>query len=105
MVIFVKSVPRCTALCKLLTEQNFPAVEIHRGMAQEDRFVDSQLENKNSFIYIHIYLVWHVIKNSKNFKHVFLLLPIYLDVVWILNELISSLITICRKIQILIFIE
>jgi ERCC4-related helicase len=39
VVIFVKSVPRCTALCKLLTEQNFPAVEIHRGMAQEDRFV------------------------------------------------------------------
>jgi superfamily II DNA/RNA helicase len=39
VVIFVKSVPRCTALCKLLTEQNFPAVEIHRGMAQEDRLV------------------------------------------------------------------
>jgi superfamily II DNA/RNA helicase len=39
VVIFVKSVPRCTALCKLLTEQNFPAVEIHRGMAQEDRSV------------------------------------------------------------------
>lgn len=37
VVIFVKSVPRCTALCKLLTEQNFPAVEIHRGMAQEER--------------------------------------------------------------------
>ena len=31
VVIFVKSVPRCTALCKLLTEQNFPAVDIHRG--------------------------------------------------------------------------
>ena len=40
VVIFVKSVPRCTALCKLLTEQNFPAVEIHRGMAQEERFVN-----------------------------------------------------------------
>ena len=37
VVIFVKSVPRCTALCKLLIDQNFPAVEIHRGMAQEDR--------------------------------------------------------------------
>ncbi|CAF3496960.1 unnamed protein product [Rotaria socialis] len=37
VVIFVKSVPRCTALCKLLTEQNFPAVEIHRGMPQEER--------------------------------------------------------------------
>lgn len=39
VVIFVKSVPRCTALCKLLTEQNFPAVEIHRGMPQEERYV------------------------------------------------------------------
>jgi superfamily II DNA/RNA helicase len=39
VVIFVKSVPRCTTLCKLLTEQNFPAVEIHRGMPQEERFV------------------------------------------------------------------
>ncbi|CAF2869241.1 unnamed protein product [Rotaria sp. Silwood2] len=37
VVIFVKSVQRCTALCKLLTEQNFPAVEIHRGMPQEER--------------------------------------------------------------------
>jgi ATP-dependent RNA helicase UAP56/SUB2 len=42
VVIFVKSVPRCTALCKLLTEQNFPAVEIHRGMDQEARFVNFQ---------------------------------------------------------------
>ena len=38
VVIFVKSVPRCTALSKLLSEQNFPAVEIHRGMPQEERF-------------------------------------------------------------------
>jgi len=37
VVIFVKSVSRCTALCRLLTDQNFPAVEIHRGMAQEER--------------------------------------------------------------------
>ena len=37
VVIFVKSVPRCTALCKLLVDQNFPAVEIHRGMPQEER--------------------------------------------------------------------
>ncbi|CAF1380697.1 unnamed protein product, partial [Didymodactylos carnosus] len=39
VVIFVKSVPRCTALCKLLIEQNFPAVEIHRGMPQEERLL------------------------------------------------------------------
>lgn len=37
VVVFVKSVSRCRALCKLLQDQNFPAVEIHRGMTQEDR--------------------------------------------------------------------
>ena len=48
MVIFVKNVQRCTALCKILTEQNFPAVEIHRGMAQEERYI-SILSRSNSF--------------------------------------------------------
>lgn len=37
VVIFVKSVQRCMALANLLTEQNFPAIAIHRGMTQEDR--------------------------------------------------------------------
>ncbi|KAI4871974.1 hypothetical protein NFI96_034493, partial [Prochilodus magdalenae] len=37
VVIFVKSVPRCVALSQLLVEQNFPAIAIHRGMAQEER--------------------------------------------------------------------
>jgi len=37
VVIFVKSVQRCMALATLLTEQNFPAIAIHRGMTQEDR--------------------------------------------------------------------
>lgn len=37
MVIFVKSVQRCVALAQLLTEQNFPAIGIHRGMNQEER--------------------------------------------------------------------
>ena len=37
MVIFVKSVQRCTALAQLLIEQNFPAIAIHRGMNQEER--------------------------------------------------------------------
>jgi superfamily II DNA/RNA helicase len=40
VVIFVKSVPRCTALCTLLTERNFPAVEIHHEMPQEEWFVE-----------------------------------------------------------------
>uniref|UniRef100_I3JMY5 RNA helicase n=2 Tax=Oreochromis TaxID=8139 RepID=I3JMY5_ORENI len=37
VVIFVKSVARCVALSQLLVEQNFPAIAIHRGMAQEER--------------------------------------------------------------------
>ncbi|KAF2878855.1 hypothetical protein ILUMI_27319 [Ignelater luminosus] len=37
VVIFVKSVQRCMALAQLLTEQNFPAIGIHRGMNQEER--------------------------------------------------------------------
>ncbi|XP_038628945.1 ATP-dependent RNA helicase DDX39A [Tachyglossus aculeatus] len=37
VVIFVKSVQRCIALCQLLLEQNFPATSIHRGMVQEER--------------------------------------------------------------------
>ncbi|KAK6632488.1 ATP-dependent RNA helicase WM6 [Polyplax serrata] len=37
VVIFVKSVQRCMALAQLLTEQNFPAIAIHRGMVQEER--------------------------------------------------------------------
>ncbi|TMW41408.1 hypothetical protein DOY81_013512, partial [Sarcophaga bullata] len=37
VVIFVKSVQRCMALAQLLTEQNFPAIGIHRGMTQEER--------------------------------------------------------------------
>ena len=37
VVIFVKSVQRCTALAQLLIEQNFPAIAIHRGMNQEER--------------------------------------------------------------------
>jgi ATP-dependent RNA helicase UAP56/SUB2 len=37
VVIFVKSVQRCTYLDKLLTECNFPSISIHRGMSQEER--------------------------------------------------------------------
>ncbi|XP_019867478.1 ATP-dependent RNA helicase WM6 [Aethina tumida] len=37
VVIFVKSVQRCMALAQLLTEQNFPAIGIHRGMEQKER--------------------------------------------------------------------
>ncbi|PIK57280.1 putative spliceosome RNA helicase Ddx39b [Apostichopus japonicus] len=37
VVVFVKSVVRCTALAGLMIEQNFPAIAIHRGMKQEER--------------------------------------------------------------------
>ena len=33
----MKTVQRCVALSQLLVEQNFPAIAIHRGMAQEER--------------------------------------------------------------------
>ncbi|UYV82862.1 DDX39A [Cordylochernes scorpioides] len=42
VVIFVKSVTRCMALCQLLNEQNFPAIAIHRAMTQEDRLARYQ---------------------------------------------------------------
>lgn len=38
VIIFVKSVQRCIALAQLLVEQNFPAICIHRGMPQEERW-------------------------------------------------------------------
>merc|ERR1712038_2227431 len=37
VVIFVKSVQRCIALCQLLKEQNFPSIDIHRAMNQAER--------------------------------------------------------------------
>ena len=37
VVIFVKSVRRCTELDKLLQECNFPSVAIHASMKQEER--------------------------------------------------------------------
>ncbi|CAF3422277.1 unnamed protein product, partial [Rotaria sp. Silwood2] len=37
VAIFVKSISRCTALCKLLTEQGFSAIEIHLEISQEKR--------------------------------------------------------------------
>lgn len=42
VVIFVKSVHRCIALAQLLVEQNFPAIAIHRGMPQEERWVGGE---------------------------------------------------------------
>merc|ERR1712149_165392 len=43
VVIFVKSVQRFIALATLLKEQNFPAIDIHRAMNQEERLQRYQL--------------------------------------------------------------
>lgn len=37
VIIFVKNVPRCKELCKLLNKCNFPSVAIHRDLPQEER--------------------------------------------------------------------
>lgn len=37
VVIFVRTVQRCMALTQLLSEQNFPAICIHRSLSQEER--------------------------------------------------------------------
>ncbi|XP_034827926.1 ATP-dependent RNA helicase WM6 [Maniola hyperantus] len=42
VVIFVKSVQRCVALAQLLTDQNFPAIGIHRNMSQDERLTRYQ---------------------------------------------------------------
>lgn len=39
VVIFVRTVQRCMALTQLLSEQNFPAICIHRSLSQEERLV------------------------------------------------------------------
>jgi len=37
VVIFVSAVNRCKALSKLLSDQNFPSISIHRGLKQQER--------------------------------------------------------------------
>jgi ATP-dependent RNA helicase UAP56/SUB2 len=37
VIIFVRTVPRCMALTSLLSQENFPAIAIHRNMQQEER--------------------------------------------------------------------
>ncbi|XP_071802016.1 spliceosome RNA helicase DDX39B [Asterias amurensis] len=43
VVIFIRSVQRCVALCELLVEQNFPAISIHRLMPQATRLQNYKL--------------------------------------------------------------
>lgn len=103
VVIFVKSVQRCVALAQLLTEQNFPAIGIHRGMNQEERL--SRYQQFKDFQKVKSDLLFLSCTNiNKNcFRRGFLLRRIYSAEAWISRELISSSIMICRKIQTLIF--
>lgn len=106
VVIFVKSVQRCMALAQLLTEQNFPAIGIHRGMTQEERLSRYQ-QFKDFQKVIKLKLgnqLRGLMNNLSRIFSVFWLPPISLDVVWILRESISYSTTICLKIRTPIFI-
>ena len=56
VVIFVKSVHRCVALAQLLVEQNFPAIAIHRGMPQEERYPSPNNKQHHSHLIIRLSL-------------------------------------------------
>lgn len=89
VVIFVKSVQRCMALAQLLTEQNFPAIGIHRGMVQEERlsryqqFKDFQKVSDSRRQYLRVSL--QIIFFLFFFCSVFWSQPICLDEEWISN--------------------
>jgi superfamily II helicase len=65
VVIFVKSVQRCVALAQLLTEQNFPAIAIHRGMTQEERL--SRYQQFKDFQKVILNILQTVINNLPTF--------------------------------------
>ena len=101
VVIFVKSVQRCIALAQLLVEQNCPAIAIHRGMPQEERWVGGACvparpsgscpveeavwreESLNPLIYSHKGSLG--ISSSRIFSGGFLWLPTCLAEAWILS--------------------
>jgi len=76
------------ALAQLLTEQNFPAIGIHRGMTQEERlsryqqFKDFQKVNRVFTLSSSNY-VQDMIEKTSNIFSVFWWRQTYLDVVWI----------------------
>lgn len=61
VVIFVKSVARCVALSQLLVEQNFPAIAIHRGMAQEERLVLRHFRKKCVFFFLKFVIIFVIV--------------------------------------------
>lgn len=79
VVIFVKSVQRCVALSQLLVEQNFPAIAIHRGMAQEERWVLTERKNwLNPTVYA-LVQIWAVLIGISNIR-ILLTLQIISDI-------------------------
>ena len=76
------------ALAQLLTEQNFPAIGIHRGMTQEERlsryqqFKDFQKVSRIFTLSSSNY-VQDMIEKTSNIFSVFWWRQTYLDVVWI----------------------
>jgi len=76
------------ALAQLLTEQNFPAIGIHRGMTQEERlsryqqFKDFQKVSRVFTLSSSNY-VQDMIEKTSNIFSVFWWRQTYLDVVWI----------------------
>lgn len=72
VVIFVKSVQRCMALAQLLTEQNFPAIGIHRGMTQEERLTKYQAFKDFQKVLINLFFFCSSILFKRYVKRFFL---------------------------------
>lgn len=114
VVIFVKSVQRCIALAQLLVEQNFPAIAIHRGMPQEERWVrDGQdvlcpceqkgplrEENLNTLSDFLSHKGFLGISSLKIFNDGFSWLPTCLAEAWTSSGWTLPLTTTCLRIQI-----
>lgn len=111
VVIFVKSVQRCIALAQLLVEQNFPAIAIHRGMPQEERWVrDGKMfcvlgkekrplrEGTQHFSNFLSHKGFLGISSLKIFNDEFLWLPTYLAEAWILSGWTLPSIMTCLRI-------
>lgn len=89
VVIFVKSVQRCVALATLLTDQNFPAIGIHRGMVQEERL--SRYQQFKDFQKVRTNFIGSIDGWTETAKHI----PIFciatvVDFIWMPRLLLAS---------------
>ncbi|CAF0893678.1 unnamed protein product [Rotaria sp. Silwood1] len=78
VAIFVKSVSRCTTLCKFLIEQGFPAIEIHREISKEKHLVRYKefkefqkriLVATNLFERVNIVFNYHMPEDTDTYLH------------------------------------